>query len=295
MPARNSARTIDHAISSTVQQLSATSEVLVANDGSVDATGLVLAGWSRDPRVRVTTHASSRGVAESLNLLLAASVHETVARMDADDVSFPGRFRAEMGALASGAADVVFSSVVRFGSDFRSLRPSPLAPLDENGWRLALLLGNPGAHSTMLAKRELLIGAGGYRRTLAEDYDLWLRLAASGARFRRLARPLVGLRQHSAQVTRSETWRTRAAQETEWQDSYWSLARLLIEDCISPPPSGTSASPAGFALRLGPQFVELLRNTAPRNRPGLALMMRRAGVRVSGAHLVPFSERWRDF
>jgi hypothetical protein len=52
-------------------------------------------------------------------------------------------------------------------------------PEDDAAIRRALIRANPFVHSTVMARRPLLERAGGYDETLdvAQDYDLWMRLA----------------------------------------------------------------------------------------------------------------------
>ena len=64
---------------------------------------------------------------------------------------------------------------------------------------------SPLPHPSVMARRRILEAAGGYRDTgWPEDYDLWLRLAADGVRFRKLPRCLVGWRAHAGRLTHTD-------------------------------------------------------------------------------------------
>src|SRR5690606_12676863 len=95
-------------------------------------------------------------------------------------------------------------------------RPSRIAPED---FGLHLLLTNPVAHPTLMARRSALERVGGYREVPTEDYDLWLRLAAGGARLERQALPGLAYRMHPGQITASATWR-----RASWTDPTISAA-----------------------------------------------------------------------
>lgn len=205
MPARNAQDTIAVAVSSTLQGLGPHDELLVLDDGSTDDTGRML-GRQRDARLRVLTSEGSVGVARGLERLLAEARHDVVARMDADDISLRGRFRLQSRALRGH--DLAFGNILPFG-EVRS-RPaiSTLIGLPSDAVRLWLLVENPVAHPAMIARRDALIRAGGYRESPAEDWDLWLRAAAAGMRIRRTITPVIRYRVHAKQLSGSAAYRT---------------------------------------------------------------------------------------
>jgi glycosyltransferase involved in cell wall biosynthesis len=223
IPARNAAATVESAVRSTLRALPADAEVLVLDDASSDGTGELVRGIG-DPRVRVIVADTNLGVARGLARLLDEARGEVVARMDADDVCLPTRFHAQLAALDRGA-DLVFSTFQVIGAGLR-LPALPVAFGPEAG-RLALLLDCPYPHSTALARRETLLAVGGYRVSVAEDYDLWLRAAAAGSRIVRLARPGILLRVSATQVTADPAYRGRLAADDLVAESYRALAHAL--------------------------------------------------------------------
>lgn len=223
VPAYNAADTIGSAVRSTVRALPRDAEVVILDDGSSDATADAARAVD-DPRVRVLSR-PNRGVAATLNDLLDATDSEFVARMDADDIVLPGRFRRQLRAMDQGV-DGVFSTVVTWGSGLPGVpRPSGIAPED---FGMHLLLTNPVAHSTFLGRRSSVIDAGSYREIPTEDYDLWLRMAARGMRLTRLAVPVLAYRVHPGQVTASDDWRRSSWQNPDIAEAYASLAERLL-------------------------------------------------------------------
>ncbi|MCI1017034.1 glycosyltransferase [Microbacterium sp. C5A9] len=223
VPAYNAADTIASAIRSTVRALPRDAEVVVLDDGSTDGTADAARAVD-DQRIRVLSR-PNRGVAATLNDLLDATDSEFVARMDADDIVLPGRFRRQLRAMDSGV-DGVFSTVVTWGSGVPGVpRPSGIAPED---FGMHLLLTNPVAHSTFLGRRSAVVDAGGYRELPTEDYDLWLRMAARGMRLQRLALPGLAYRVHPSQVTASADWRRSSWENPELAEAYSSLAQRLL-------------------------------------------------------------------
>lgn len=223
MPAYNAAATIDRAVRSTLHALPADAELVVLDDGSDDATASVLDRFV-DNRVRVLCR-SNGGVATALGDLLRATDSEFVARMDADDLCLPRRFHQQLRAVRH--ADVTFTTVRPWtGSGHPALaRPRALTVAE---MPFHLLLTNPVAHSTLLARRAVIEGVGGYRVVPSEDYDLWLRLAADGARMRRLALPGLAYRIHAGQVTAVTGWRERSWRDPHTAEAFSALAERVI-------------------------------------------------------------------
>lgn len=223
VPAYQAADTIGSSLGSTLRALPRDAEIVVLDDGSSDGTADAARGL-QDSRVRVLSR-PNRGVAATLNDLLAATDSEFVARMDADDLVLPGRFSRQLRALAEGA-DGAFTTVVTWGSGRPGL-PRPSA-ISAQAFGLHLLLTNPVAHSTFAGRRAAIEDAGGYRELPTEDYDLWLRMAARGARLQRLALPGLAYRVHPGQVTASADWRRSSWENVELAEAFSALAETLI-------------------------------------------------------------------
>jgi hypothetical protein len=75
-----------------------------------------------------------------------------------------------------------------------------------------LFVESPFVHPSVMFRREEVLSVGGYHeRGWAEDYDLWLRLAAAGTRFARLPRTLFFWRERPERATRNLPEYTAAA------------------------------------------------------------------------------------
>lgn len=227
MPAYNAEATLESAVRSTLRDLPQDSELLLLDDGSTDGTAEIAQSIS-DHRVR-TWSRPNEGVAASLNDMLDQTDSEYIARMDADDIVLPGRFSRQLAALKhpmrSAAADAVFTTVVGLGHGTPRLpRPSSI---ENTVFGFHLLLTNPVAHSTLMARRSVIADLGGYRCIPTEDYDLWLRLAYSGAKMKRMALPGVAYRRHSGQVTASDEWRRRSWSDPNIGGAYAQLSESL--------------------------------------------------------------------
>lgn len=229
MPAFNASRTLRAAALSTLRALPRDSELLIYDDASSDDTIEVatrLAGV--DKRIRlVPGDGVNRGAAASRNILFAESDSEFVAAMDADDVTLPHRFMRFEHRLRD--ADLQFAPIIRFGRGRLPHVPRPAA-LSPQAMAVALFILNPVPQSTMIARRSVFPAGPAYVSGAAQDYELWLRLAASGARFRFGSWPTVAYRHHPAQATAEMTYTARVRKNTQLMSSWAALGAHLGVD-----------------------------------------------------------------
>jgi glycosyltransferase involved in cell wall biosynthesis len=107
LPVRDGARTLALAMVSVLEQSFGDFELLVLDDGSVDASPDIALGFG-DPRVRLLRDGRKLNLAARLNQGIDAAAGRYIARMDADDVCFPDRFARQVARLnAESALDLV--------------------------------------------------------------------------------------------------------------------------------------------------------------------------------------------
>jgi glycosyltransferase involved in cell wall biosynthesis len=184
-------------------------EVVAVDDGSADGSGALLDSWAqRDHRLRVL-HRPASGLVAALNTGLAACRAPLVARMDADDLSHPRRFELQLGLLEAEPELGVASCLVRhfprqgLGEGSRLYEDWLNSLQDHDAMARERFVESPLAHPSAMVRRQILEECGGYRELgWPEDYDLWLRLFASGVRFAKVGRPLYFWREHPERLTR---------------------------------------------------------------------------------------------
>lgn len=181
---------LDEAVASVTRQTLPARELLLVLNGSDRATrerAFALARSVDGARVIETPEAN---LGAALNRGLEESGSELVARMDADDRSWPARLERQAAAMGArpglSAVGCAYEVQTPGGRRLGVIRP----PTDEREARWRLLLGNVFAHGSMMLRRSRVLEAGGYdpAKRRAQDYDLWLRLGAGGACVRGPAR-----------------------------------------------------------------------------------------------------------
>ena len=178
IPARDAAATIARAVASAQSQQPAPDEVLVVDDASRDNT----ADLARLLGARVLRLPRQAGAAGARNAGAAAAGCEIIAFLDADDEWLPGKLARQLPLLRD--ASFVACTACLFGTDGADLGPLYGGEIPRPGpdaWR-GLLERNTVATSTVLVWRQAFLDAGGFDAGLevAEDQDLWIRLALRG-------------------------------------------------------------------------------------------------------------------
>ncbi len=208
MPLYNDERFVAAAIESVLGQTFSEFELVIVNDASTDRSRSLAASYS-DPRIRLVENDRNLGLTRSLNRGLSLIGSEYVARLDADDVSFPARLAKQV-AWLDAHPEVAVLGVQAVPIDVRGRRIRRV-PLWNAHWRRPTggrwmdwyrIFDTPFVHSGVMFRRAIVEELGGYdeRHPLEQDAELWMRLG----RMRQLANldeALVAFRFHRSSMT----------------------------------------------------------------------------------------------
>ena len=188
IPFLNARRTLADAVRSVFAQTYEDWELLLIDDGSTEGS-LDVVRHIDDPRVRVISDGSNRGLCNRLNQIAGLARGKYLARMDADDLMHPERIARQVKLLDENPAiDVVDTAICTVDDDLTPLGIRGERPLicdPESVLRHGLLI-----HPTMTARAEWFRNNPydpAYVR--AEDRELWCRTCATTT-FTRLCEPL---------------------------------------------------------------------------------------------------------
>lgn len=194
----------------TVEQTRPPSEVVVVRDGPIDRDlEYALDEHASENAIPFTTVVLQRnvGLACALESGLAACSYDLVARQDADDISLPHRFERQLPILEAGA-DLVGSGLLEFDQDEHQVVGRRTPPVDPSDIVVAAAFQDPFNHPSVVYRRRVVSAAGGYEDLpLLEDYWLFVRMIALGARTANIAEPLVLYRVGSGSYGRRGGWR----------------------------------------------------------------------------------------
>lgn len=181
MPAYNAERYIAPAIESILSQTFKNFELLIADDASTDKTLSIIKRYQRkDSRIKVAVNKTNLQIARSLNKLIELARSEFIARMDADDVSFPERLRLQYDLIREDPETAVV------GADMIVVDKNMLPiskreyPSNDGGLKEVMFRYSPFAHPVVMFRKKAFQEFGGYDVNLVpcEDIDLWFRIGS---------------------------------------------------------------------------------------------------------------------
>jgi succinoglycan biosynthesis protein ExoU len=194
--AKNAADTIELAIASALRETEV-AEVVVIDDGSSDGTAAT-ARQADDGtgRLVVVEFEKNRGPAGARNHAIEISRSPLISILDADDFFFPGRFKPMLEAddwdfVADNIAFVDAETVSSAHSRLDHFRPQPLfldlvAFVEGNITKKGVRRGEIGFLKPIMRRSFLDAHRLRYNESLrlGEDYDLYVRALAKGARYK---------------------------------------------------------------------------------------------------------------
>jgi glycosyltransferase EpsE len=197
----NEEKHVARAIESILNQEFTDFEFVIVDDCSTDGTVSIIKEYAKqDKRIKLSINDKNRGLAYSLNRQLKHIASKYVARMDADDVSYPQRLReqiayleehVEIDALGSNA-DVINENGDIVG-ELRMLEHAD--DLFRQRYERSVFI-----HPSVCFRNSFFGEFGIYDESQirAQDLDLWLRALNNGARFSNLSSKLIGYYQPSS-------------------------------------------------------------------------------------------------
>jgi glycosyltransferase involved in cell wall biosynthesis len=203
MPVYNAEQFLVEAIESILKQAFTDFEFIIINDGSNDKSLQILQYYAtKDSRIRLISR-ENRGLVKTLNEGVDLARTPYIARMDADDISYPDRLFKQVKFLNEHPSYVVIGSRTQLIDEDGD--PLCFFSLETTHQEIdfAHLQGKGGsiAHPAAMFRKNNFNSVGQYRMEFihAEDLDLWLRMAEVG-KLGNLPDLLLDYRQHSQSV-----------------------------------------------------------------------------------------------
>lgn len=184
-------------------------EIVLVFDGPVgeDLEAVVLKWYEKLPIVLVRLE-SNVGLGRALNHGLAECSNDWVFRMDTDDICLPERFERQVARIMSNPSlSLIGTQVMEFDGSPNNVVGVKSVPCRHEDILKFASRRNPFNHMSVAYKRSVVAGVGGYKHHMyMEDYNLWLRLLASGVEAENLSENLLLVRAGSSMLQRRRGW-----------------------------------------------------------------------------------------
>lgn len=202
------------AIDSILNQTFSNFEFIIINDnpGSAINKPILDEYAEKDKRVKIIHNEVNIGLTRSLNVALRVATGEFVARMDADDISFPTRFEKQVSFLRAHTDYIACGSNAVLIDDKDNQKEIITRPESDDAIKSTIFFSNPLIHPTLFFRRKECAGLE-YNTTYkyAQDYELISNLAVMG-RLYNFQEPLLYYRNSPGQIsTNKRAEQNRAA------------------------------------------------------------------------------------
>jgi len=212
LPCFNAEATIEEALSSLAGQSYQDFEVICVDDGSTDRTASILEKWSNKDSRFVLVNKDHQGVIQASNTGLTLCKSSIIVRMDADDRCHPDRIKLQREFLLDNPQVTVVGSLVdgfppeRVGEGFELYYEWLNSLVNHEDISREIFVESPIANPSAAFRKSWIDQAGGYQdHGWPEDYDLWLRLYLTGARFAKIPQVLLDWREHPERLTHTDS------------------------------------------------------------------------------------------
>ena len=203
MPVFNSALFLNKSIESILNQSFKNFEFIIIDDGSTDTSLSIINSYSLlDKRIKLVKNKINYGICHTLNRGLLMAKGQYVARMDADDWSYPDRLLKQLQFMKSHTEVVICGGDIDVCNKNLAGINTRQYPTSDKKIREKIFRLNPFAHSAVIYKKNIVLSVGGYNKNFAgaEDYELYFRLGKVG-KFANLSQKLLKLRTHSSSIS----------------------------------------------------------------------------------------------
>ena len=180
IPCYNAAPFLRETLDSTLRQTYKPAEVILVDDGSTDDSAAIAESYG--PPVRVIRQ-RNQGESVAMNVAIAATTCSHIVFLGADDVLSPDLLASQAAAIEHVPNGVACTGFAFFMDDVKNAFNVNMPRVRD--FLPGIISANLAPASCWMTPRELLIQAGCYHTSQQyfEDWDLWWRVALTGAQY----------------------------------------------------------------------------------------------------------------
>lgn len=174
MPVYNAEMYVAEAIDSILNQTLSSFDFIIIDDGSVDDSTSIIQSYT-DPRIKFYQNEVNIGISATLNKGIQLATTELIARMDADDISYPERLQKQYDYMVANPDCALLSCQARVITEDKKL-------IRIDNFKSAYYYYNLTFecwiyHPTVLYKRSAVLNVCAYTQRYSEDYALFWELS----------------------------------------------------------------------------------------------------------------------
>jgi len=186
---------VERAIQSIIDQTFTDWELVIIDDCSSDRTPILLQNFSNkhSDKIKIHRNRNNMGLAASLNKGIGLCLGRYIARMDADDWSYPHRLERQFSYMEKHSdIDVLGSGAELIGAN-GGLQNTLYLPESHKEIELMILKKTIFFHPSVMLRKTFFEKVGKYYEKVprAEDIELWLRGLKLGCRYHNLPEILI--------------------------------------------------------------------------------------------------------
>jgi glycosyltransferase involved in cell wall biosynthesis len=234
---------IREAINSVLAQSFTDWELLVIDDASTDNTKSIVDEYiSKDSRIKYFRNEQNLGIAKTRNRGLELAEGEYIAPLDSDDVWLDKNKLQKQVEFLDINQDYAMlgGGIMHIDANSRHIK-KVLYPVYDSTIRNIILQFNPFPQSSLLYRKRVALGCGGYSESykICDDYDLWLKMGLEH-KFTNIPQVLTGYRVHTTNIT--HTKRLTTAREIleivkiyrkNYNRAFWGILKAYIRILLS--------------------------------------------------------------
>jgi glycosyltransferase involved in cell wall biosynthesis len=181
---------IDQSVSSILNQIYHNIELIIFldNPDNKQAKNKVEEYVKKDARVRFYENEKNIGLAATLNKAIDLSKGEYIARMDADDISFPERIQEQVNFLVNHQLDLIGSSMIIINEDGKNVGQ---LKIKSKKFDKLIKYSTIAYHPTWFGKAKIFQNIRYRDFPVAQDYDFLLRFIEKEYKIDNIDTPLV--------------------------------------------------------------------------------------------------------
>lgn len=216
------------------------SEIVLVKDGPLtDELESVINEYSlRYPIFKFVVNETNLGLGLALQKGLLACSNDYVARMDTDDTMPVDRFEKQLSALVEGNNDLVSCWSTILTEDMQTTVAVKQRPEQHEDIVKLAKRRSPVCHAGSFFRKSAVLNAGNYQHSNSfyEDYDLWIRMIMSGAKFYNVQESLYNVRTTEGQIKRRGGFNYLKVELSTFRRYYkmgfYSLKDLILNSAI---------------------------------------------------------------